>query len=77
MSCTIRAATRDDLPQMLQLWREMMDFHAARDPRFRPMASPEGENAWASYLRKDILDSDTWCALVAVEDQSLLGKIIA
>lgn len=76
MSFTIRAATRDDLPQMLRLWREMMDFHASRDPRFRPMASPEGENAWASYLRKDILGSDTWCALVAERDGRLLGQIL-
>jgi hypothetical protein len=25
----IRPATKDDLPEMLLLWREMMDFHSA------------------------------------------------
>lgn len=60
VSFTIRAATEDDLPEMLRLWREMMGFHAARDPRFRPKPSPEGEKAWSHYLREEIWASDTW-----------------
>ena len=76
MPYTIREGIKDDLPQMLQLWREMMDFHAAHDPRFRPKASPEGERAWANYLREDIFGQATWCVLVAEEDGKLLGQIL-
>jgi ribosomal protein S18 acetylase RimI-like enzyme len=76
MAFTIRQATADDLPEMLRLWREMMDFHADRDPRFRPKPSPEAEEAWANYLREDIFGHDSWCVLVAQEDGKLLGQIL-
>jgi ribosomal protein S18 acetylase RimI-like enzyme len=75
MDLVIRPATEDDLPQMLELWREMMDFHAHWDDRFRPKPSPEAEHAWADYLRQDIFGRDTWCVLVAEDNNKLVGQI--
>jgi ribosomal protein S18 acetylase RimI-like enzyme len=75
MGFVIRPATEDDLPEMLQLWREMMDFHAHWDDRFRPKPSPEAEQAWANYLRQDIFGRDTWCVLVAEDNNKLVGQI--
>jgi ribosomal protein S18 acetylase RimI-like enzyme len=71
----IRPATEDDLPEMLRLWREMMDFHANWDARFQPKPSPEAELAWANYLRKDIWGNNTWCVLAAERDDELVGQI--
>jgi ribosomal protein S18 acetylase RimI-like enzyme len=75
MDFAIRPATQDDLPEMLRLWREMMDFHARRDDRFRPKPSPQAEQAWADYLRQEIWDSDKCCLLVAEGDGGLVGQI--
>jgi ribosomal protein S18 acetylase RimI-like enzyme len=75
MDFVIRPATEDDVPEMLRLWREMMDFHAHWDDRFRPKPSPEAEQAWANYLREDIWGSDKWCVLVAEEKGKLVGQI--
>ena len=76
MDFRIRAANEDDLPAMLSLWREMMDFHAERDRRFRPKPSPGGERAWAKYLREDIWMSENCCVLVAEADGRLVGQIL-
>jgi ribosomal protein S18 acetylase RimI-like enzyme len=75
MNYVIRRATEDDLPGMLRLWREMMDFHAHWDARFRPKPSPEAERAWTKYLREDIWASDKWCVFVAEDDGRLVGQI--
>ncbi|MGD2176922.1 MAG: GNAT family N-acetyltransferase [Anaerolineae bacterium] len=75
MDMVIRTANEDDLPEMLRLWREMMDFHARCDARFRPRPLPEAEQAWTKYLREDIWDSDRWCILVAEADDALVGQI--
>jgi ribosomal protein S18 acetylase RimI-like enzyme len=61
---------------MLRLWREMMDFHAQVDHRFRPLPSPEGEEAWARYLRESVFDRDEWCVFVAEEGGRLIGQTL-
>ena len=76
MEFRIRPGTETDLPAMLSLWREMMDFHAELDPRFRPRSSPEGEAAWADYLREEIWTSENWCVLVAEANAALVGQIL-
>ena len=75
MDIVIRPATEADLPEMLKLWREMMDFHARWDARFRPGPAPDAEEAWTKYLREDIWTSDRWCLLVAEIDDRLVGQI--
>ena len=76
MNCVIRPGTTADVPDMLRLWREMMDFHAQVEPRFRPLPQPEGEQAWEKYLREDILGNSEWCVFVADADGSLVGHIM-
>ncbi|MGD8966743.1 MAG: GNAT family N-acetyltransferase [Anaerolineae bacterium] len=76
MGFMIRPATEDDLPEMLRLWREMMDFHAHWDARFQPKPSPEAERAWTKFLREDIWGSDKWCVLLAEQDNELIGQIM-
>lgn len=73
---TIRRATKQDLPHMQRLWREMMDFHAHCEPRFRPLPTPEGERAWARYMREEVLDNKDYCVFVAEADGKLIGQMI-
>ncbi len=76
MDVVVRAATRNDLPEMLHLWREMMDFHAAVEPRFRPLPVPDGEAAWTRHLDGRVWDAENWCVLVAERDGQLVGQIV-
>ena len=61
---------------MLQLWREMMDFHARVEPRFRPAPSPTGEQAWEKHVREDIWGNREWCVFVAEAEGKLIGQIM-
>jgi len=76
MDLLVRPATEDDLPAMLTLWREMMDFHARSDARFQPGPTPVAEEAWTQYLRQEIWSSDAWCALVAEVEGRIVGQIV-
>jgi ribosomal protein S18 acetylase RimI-like enzyme len=72
----VRPAVKDDLPAMLHLWREMMDFHSAADPRFRPKPSPDGERAWERFVREHAWSDEDWCVLVAAEGERIVGQIL-
>jgi ribosomal protein S18 acetylase RimI-like enzyme len=72
----IRPGTEDDVPEMLRLWREMMDFHARVEPRFRPLPHPKGEQAWEKHLREDIWGNENWCVFVAEGQNGLVGQIM-
>ncbi len=76
MDITIRPGTERDLPDMLRLWREMMDFHARVEPRFRPLPSPAGEQAWREHLSRDVWGSEDWCVFVAEVDGKIVGQIM-
>jgi len=76
MDFIVRPGTEEDLPQMLRLWREMMDFHARVEPRFRPLPSPAGEQAWEKHLREHVWGSEDWCVFVAEADGRLIGQIM-
>jgi ribosomal protein S18 acetylase RimI-like enzyme len=76
MDFTIRPGTETDIPQMLQLWREMMDFHAQAEPRFRPLPPPTGEQAWERYLRQDTWENEDRAVFVAEADGRLIGQIM-
>jgi ribosomal protein S18 acetylase RimI-like enzyme len=76
MHIRIRPATPADVPEMLRLWRKMMDHHARLEPRFRPLPHPEGERAWEKHLREDILSNTDCHALVADAGERLVGQII-
>jgi ribosomal protein S18 acetylase RimI-like enzyme len=72
----VRRAAEEDVPGLLGLWREMMDFHAEVDPRLRPLAPPEGERAWEKHLREDLLGQESACVLVAERGGRIVGMIV-
>ena len=77
MDFTVRPGIEQDGPEMLMLWREMMDFHARWEPRFRPLPSPAGERAWERHLNtEDVWASEDWCVFVAETDGRLVGHIM-
>ena len=76
MEFTIRPGTEEDTPEMLRLWREMMDFHAWLEPRFRPLPPPAGEQAWEKHLREHVWGNEDWCVFVAEADGRLVGQIM-
>jgi ribosomal protein S18 acetylase RimI-like enzyme len=76
MTFTIRPGAESDMPEMLRLWREMMDFHAQVEPRFRPAPPPAGEQAWAKHMRDDVWGKEDWCVFVAEEGGELIGQIM-
>jgi ribosomal protein S18 acetylase RimI-like enzyme len=76
MDFTIRPATEEDLPAMMCLWRENMDFHARVEPRLQVLPPPEGEQAWEAHVRRDVLGCEDWCTLVAETDGRVTGMIM-
>ena len=76
MNFIVRPGTEEDTSEMLLLWREMMDFHAQVEPRFRPAPAPAGEQAWEKHLREGIWGNKDWCVFVAEADGRLVGQIM-
>ncbi len=76
MDFIVRPATEADQPEMLRLWREMMDFHAQVEPRFRPLPPPLGEKAWEKHLHEDVWGNEDWCVFVAEAEGRLVGQIM-
>jgi ribosomal protein S18 acetylase RimI-like enzyme len=64
------------MPAMLGLWRQMMDFHAKADSRFRPKESPLGEEAWEKFISEHAWTDDAWCVLVGVDDGRVVGHCL-
>lgn len=73
---SVRPATEDDLVEMSRLWREMMDYHAKVEPRFRPLPPPAGEEAWMSHMRKNVFGSEDSCIFVAEMGNRIVGQMI-
>jgi len=63
----IRAATDDDLPALVLLWKEFMDFHAERNSFFR--RKPGGEEKWIEFVREH-LAKDEQIVFVAEDGSS-------
>jgi ribosomal protein S18 acetylase RimI-like enzyme len=70
----IREATTNDLPAMVELWQEFMDFHRARDCYFTRTA--DGHERWGEYATK-CMSKDDWLVIVAEIDESIAGYCIA
>jgi ribosomal protein S18 acetylase RimI-like enzyme len=69
----VRGANRRDLPSLVSLWQEMMDFHRSYDARFRfsPNAPREVERHLLETLR-----SRAARILVAEAEQRIIGYIV-
>jgi GNAT superfamily N-acetyltransferase len=70
----IRKATEADIPGIVEVWKEFMDFHAALDPYFTRSAS--GHENFAGYLAERMRkEADT--VLVAEAAGCLVGFCVA
>ena len=66
----LRKAMLKDIPAIIVLWKEMMDFHKKRDPFFSRAAN--GEEVFSQYLEKNI-NSETACVYVAIVGGTIVG----
>ena len=70
----IRRATEQDLAQMVELMKGLMDFHALRDPIFT--TRPDADQAWLAFVRKNMA-SDQAAVFVAERDDRVVGYCMA
>jgi ribosomal protein S18 acetylase RimI-like enzyme len=66
----IRAATRRDIPALIELWEELMDFHEVRDPHFT--RARNGSRLFARFVGENIRN-DAACVLVATVEDRIVG----
>lgn len=71
---TLRDATPDDVPAVVELWKEFMDFHMARDPHFTRAA--DGAESWAKFLRANMADDASMVAVAEARGE-LVGYLLA
>jgi GNAT superfamily N-acetyltransferase len=69
-AAVIRVATRRDVPAIVALWKELMDFHRERDPFFT--RSRNGSEIFARFVEENVRN-DAACVLVAVVDGRVVG----
>ena len=62
MKVRIRKAVENDVPTMVELWKEMMDFHKERDQIFTRTTT--GHEGWIEFITGHISKEDS-CVLVA------------
>jgi len=70
----VRRATRDDVPAIVELWKEFMDFHADRDPIFT--RAVDGHQRFAEFITEEI-SADESVVHVAVQGERLVGYCLA
>lgn len=70
----LRQATIEDVPSILELWKELMDFHKELDPIFSRSAT--GHEKFTEYAMKNIQNEDFYI-VVAVDDEHLVGYCMA
>lgn len=67
----IRRGRAEDIPDLVRLWREMWDYHAAFDPRYQ--LSPLAETVMAAWIGEH-LRSERCCVFLA-EDPEPVGYV--
>jgi len=70
----VRTAEESDVPGLVELWVEFMDFHTSLDPGFARSSNATAN--WAEYITS-ILGDETYRVLVASDGQVLAGYIVA
>jgi ribosomal protein S18 acetylase RimI-like enzyme len=70
----IRKATQEDTRAIVELWKEMMDFHRERDRHFT--RSVDGHERFAEFVSGRIV-SETSCVLVAEQQCEIVGYCLA
>lgn len=70
----IRKAVAEDLPAVIELWTELMDFHRDLDPLFT--RSAEAADSFLKYLGES-MESDDTELIVAEVSGELVGYVLA
>ena len=73
MAIEIATASETHVPQIVELWREFMDFHKDLDPRF-PLRA-EAPASYENYLREQMHSPD-WLVLVALDGDTVVGLTV-
>jgi ribosomal protein S18 acetylase RimI-like enzyme len=63
-------ATKQDIPKIIELWKEFIDFHRARDPFFS--RSEQGPDNFGKFIQENLLKED---AVVFVAETN--GEVVA
>ena len=71
---TIRQAMQNDTQAMVELWKEMMDFHKERDQVFTRTAT--GHEDWIKFITGHMSKEES-CVLVAECDDGIVGFCLA
>ena len=66
----IREATIDDIPKILPVWRELMEFHARRDAFWT--TRDDAEEAFSKYVCENT-EKDDACVLVAEDNEKIVA----
>jgi GNAT superfamily N-acetyltransferase len=61
----IRPATTDDMPRILELWKELMDFHSTRDSLYR--CRKDAQSNFADFIGKSMSDADKFVPVACVD----------
>jgi ribosomal protein S18 acetylase RimI-like enzyme len=70
----IRQARPEDVPDLVELWLEFMDFHSVLDQDY--VRSSDAIENWTKYITDKIADKG-FRVFVAVDQESLVGQIVA
>jgi ribosomal protein S18 acetylase RimI-like enzyme len=70
----ISQANESHVPQIVELWKELMAFHAERDPQFA--RAEDGAVHFEKYLR-DLLAKAEWRVFVALDGERVVGYLMA
>lgn len=70
----VRPATLSEVPRLVELWVELMDFHTELDSRFR--RSPGAEQRWEEYVR-GLFEKPSYRVLVGILDDQIAGYLVA
>ena len=71
---TIRKATTGDIPAIVELWKELMDYHKKMNALFTRSAA--GHKQFAKYLKKHI-HSRNFLVLVAADGKRPVGYCLS
>ncbi len=69
----IRKAVENDVAAMVELWKEMMDFHKELDQLFTRKAT--GHEGWTDFITGHISNDDS-CVLVAECNNQIVGQCL-
>lgn len=69
-----RKAAKEDIPRLIELWKELMDFHGARDSFFS--RSKEGPENFGNFLLENMSKDDA-IVYVAEVEREVVGYTLA